>query len=517
MMKKTAPANQKAASHREQKGSSPDPKARASAARQRRPRSTAVHAPDESQPSDRPAPLLVKTVSVDLIKPLGGDTWESVGQRLRDLRGCAHRLLNAGIRAAAIGEQASKDVMASARAGVKGALESEREYWRSRIGKRYEGSNHDPERAERLSEIALPSVIEDHMASRAGKSFLDARKHMLRGDKSIPSAKRGAPIYLRDGATSWRLSKAEQGWELALKLFPGRSPMVRFAVRSHSASGFADLRRMVDPESQAKCGDARVVWHERGGKGQWEARLCYSAPKPKPAQGSEIVAVHRGMFQFLTIADTRPSVRRMPGDAWIKAKLGFSALRASLMRHIRAGELGHGARGHGVRRRYKALDALNDAEARMMKAACQQSAALVAKHALSVGASVVLIEDYGTTREEVPYVPKWPWAQLKGAIAWACEKNGLELREVPAEYISMRCPACEHVSADNLSAPKQLERTPEQRAFAKFECVECGLDWNVDSIAEFNLLAHEAGAKPVKDMRAALLRMGKAARVQAAE
>ena len=54
--------------------------------------------------------MLVKTVLVGIIKPLGDDTWESVGQRLRDLRGCSHRLLNAAVRATAIGEQSSKDV-----------------------------------------------------------------------------------------------------------------------------------------------------------------------------------------------------------------------------------------------------------------------------------------------------------------------------------------------------------------------------------------------------------------------
>ena len=230
------------------------------------------------------------------------------------------------------------------------------------------------------------------------------------------------------------------------------------------------------------------------------------------------MAVHRGMHQFVSIADTRPAVRRLPGDAWLLAKIGFSARRRSLMQHIRHGELGHGARGRGVRRRYQALTRLDDAEARMMKSACQQSAAMVVKHALAIGAAVVLIEDYSTIRDNSTlHVPKWPWAQLKGAIEWVCKKSGLELREVPAEYISMRCPACEHVSADNVSGAGKPEKTPGQRASARFECVSCGLDWHIDSIAAFNMLAHEAGSEPVKAMRAALLRMAKSARSQAAE
>lgn len=496
-------ASNRVKSHRVKQGVSTDPKASTSRARQLGPRSGNVHAPDANLDTVQPsAPaVLVKTVSVDLVKPLGEDTWDSIGRRLRDLRGCMHRLLNAGVRAAAIGDQASKDVMASARAGVKQAIEDERAYWRSRIGKAFEGSNHDPNRADRLSEFALPSVIEDHVASRAAKAYLDARKHMARGDKSIPSYKHGAPIYMRDGKTSWALSHTENGWELSLKLFPGRSPMVRFAVRSHSASMYADLRRMISSDG-VKLGDARVIWHERGGKGQWEARLCYSYPKPEPAKGTEIVAIHRGMHQFVTIADTRPGVRRIPGDGWLRAKIGFAARRHSLAQHIRRGELGHGARGHGIRRRYQALTKIEDAEARMMKSACQQVAALVASHALAIGASVVLIEDYESIREGgTPYLPRWPWAQLKGAIEWSCKKNGLEIREVSAAYVSLTCPACEHVSAENAIGQK-------------FECVSCGLDWHIDSIAAFNMLRSES-SDIVKRMQEKLMRLGKPGRAAA--
>lgn len=489
----------KSASHREHKGVSSDPKARASAARQIRPRSGTVHATDAVQSLKQ-----AKTVSIDLIKPLGDDSWETIGQRLRDLRGCMHRLLNYGVRAAALGDQKAKDVMAAARAGVKQALVDERSYWTDKIGKKYEGSNHDPDRAKRLSELALPSVIEDYVASRAAKAYLDARKHMARGDKSLPSFTKGAPIFFRDGETSWTLKHTESGWEASFKLFAGRSPMVRMAIRVHSASAYADLRRMT--AEGVKLGDAKILWHERGGKGQWEGRLCYTYDKPKPVIGSEIVAVHRGMHQFLTIADTRPAVRRLPGDAWIAAKLGLTARRRSFMEHIRRGELGHGARGHGARRLHQAVRRLDDAEARMMRSACQQAAALVADHAIQIGARTVLIEDYSTLREQdTHYVPTWPWAQLKGTIKWSCEKNGLELVEVPAAYISLTCPACEHVSADNVM-------------HGKFECTNCGLDWHIDSIAAFNMLRSVAGAEPVKKMQEKLLRLGKHMRgEQAAE
>ena len=90
----------------------------------------------------------------------------------------------------------------------------------------------------------------------------------------------------------------------------------------------------------------------------------------------------------------------------------------------------------------------------------QHSAAMVVKHALAIGAAVVLIETLPPSVNSTLHVPEPPWAQLRGAIEWVCKKSGLELREVPAEYILMLCPACERLFADNVSGAGKPEKTP---------------------------------------------------------
>ena len=449
---------------------------------------------------------LVKTVGVSIIKPLD-DTWENVGRRLFDLRGCMHRLLNAGIRACVRADEApmtdratDKDLSAAARAGIKVALSDERAYWTGRVGKGHEDGAMDPEKAVRLSELALPSVIEDYVATRAVKAYADARKHMGRGDKSLPSFKGGSPIPFRDGDTSWSIERDDKGYVLSLKLFPGRGPMTRFAVRVFGASGHADVKRMI--AGDAKLGDARVVRNDR--TRAWEARLCFQFQRPEAVVGTEVLAVHRGMHNFLTIVKTTGDVWQLPGDGYLLQKRAFSARRAQMASHIRKGELGHGARGHGIRRKFAALTRLDDAEARMIKSACQKAASYTERPGEQRGqrqgigvvdcalreprAAVVLIEDYSKLPpDDARFMPSWPYAQLKGSVAWACQKAGLELREVPASFISQRCPACKWTDPSNV-------RTVSARhggTTVMFECTAdgCGFRRHVDAIAALNMLA----------------------------
>jgi hypothetical protein len=209
------------------------------------------------------------------------------------------------------------------------------------------------------------------------------------------------------------------------------------------------------------------------------------------------------MHNFLTIAKTTGEVWMLPGDGYLLQKRMFSARRTQMAAHIRKGELGHGARGHGVRRRYKVLNKLDDAEARMIKSACQKAASYTEHPGEKRGqrqgigvvdcalrepkANVVLIEDYSALPpDDARFMPSWPYAQLKSAVAWACQKSGLELREVPAAFISQRCPACQWTDAGNVKTVATKTGTT-----VMFECTAegCGFRRHVDAVAGFNMLA----------------------------
>jgi transposase len=287
--------------------------------------------------------------------------------------------------------------------------------------------------------------------------------------------------------------------------------MTWFALSVRGASAYANLKRMVSGADGIKLGDAKILRNDRirtGPTGQrsclWEAALCYTSPPVARVIGDAVVAVHRGMHQMLTLASTNGTVWSFPGDSYLAAKLGFSARRRSLLAHIRRGELGHGARGRGVSRRYKALDNLGDAEARMIKCACQQAAARVVEFARREGAGTIVLEDYHTIAPDVDdeaaarFLPKWPWAKLKAAVEWAARKGearasqemtralgpsavqrwadaALNVDETEAAFISLKCPNDGTIDAKNVSG-------------RMFECVSCGLRRNTDTIAAFNML-----------------------------
>ncbi len=127
-------------------------------------------------------------------------------------------------------------------------------------------------------------------------------------------------------------------------------------------------------------------------------------------------------------------------------------------------------------------------------------------------ASVVLIEDYSKLPpDDARFMPSWPYAQLKSAVAWACQKAGLELREVPASFISQRCPACAWTDPSNVKASS----TRTGGTVIMFECTapECGFRRNADAVAGFNMLAvGGCGEEPLKRFEEKLQALARASR-----
>jgi hypothetical protein len=121
-----------------------------------------------------------------------------------------------------------------------------------------------------------------------------------------------------------------------------RGEKVWFAVGVHGAGAYADLKRMTSGMVGVKVGDAKVVRNDKlkkraDGKRRcaWEAILSYSSPAPSQRTGDDVVAVHRGMHQMLTLAATTGQAWPIPGDAYRAAKIGLAARRKSLQEHIR--------------------------------------------------------------------------------------------------------------------------------------------------------------------------------------
>lgn len=289
-----------------------------------------------------------------------------------------------------------------------------------------------------------------------------------------PSYRGSQPIPV--AAADVDLAEDDQGRiKVRLKLLKKGSH--EFAIRASKGTHWETLRKIVAGE--LKHGAAGVVYSER--KNKWYLQLSYKAPVqrvPGTQQEGVSLVVRRGAYKALSMMGTDGSYYALPGNK-IVGQLRQLTARIAKARSIGEMELGHGAKGHGKRRRYEHLRALGDKRARVRKTWCQQAGATVVQKARRAGASEVVIEDFGGFHDELnPYIGvRFPFYALKQSIVHACEKAGITVREVSAAYISTTCPGCGALS----------DRAHNRRT-GVFHCDECGLERPADWVANLNLM-----------------------------
>jgi IS605 OrfB family transposase len=157
--------------------------------------------------------------------------------------------------------------------------------------------------------------------------------------------------------------------------------------------------------------------------------------------------------------------------------------------------LGAGSKGHGKQRRYEHYDALGEKRANVVKTFCQQIAARVCREAETIGAGVIVLENYGgiepaNERHLRRVLARFPLYQLKQAIANAAEVRGLAVVEQPAEYISTTCPACSNADVRQ-----------HNHATGTFHCRACAFERPADFVAALNMLRRSGYDAKVWDER----------------
>lgn len=446
--------------------------------------------PDETAPSKSDTHLLM-SVRVWLAKPTNVD-WSEAGAQLRSARDLTSRMMNAGVRGAAVAFfGGDKNVNGAARAAIDEQIDNRRAFYRSRSKK---GKAEDRQRDARSAEFVLSGSIVDTARQASVQKFKADLKDILRGDKSLPTYRYGTPIPLRDG--QWSLLSDDKGCRLRFKLTGGRTEWLEFVAVAGGDGAYTHLRRIASGDEQFILANARIRYDEH--RKRWLATLCYWNPKPKADRDpTRVLCVRRGISSILTAASSDAWFGRWqeatyrvddeggrPTDnALMHKKRMIDARRRALQRHTRY--VGCGARGRGEKRRMAHLDRLRTAEADFVDTFSKQAGAWVAARALERQCGTVAIEDFGSPvdpqSEAWWLLKRWPWAQLKAAIVWACKKAGLAIREVSAEANCRRCPApgCGH----ELTEPE----------YKTFTCPVCGYKRPADYVAVVNMLAAATG------------------------
>lgn len=481
-------------------------------------------APAEDEKKNR----IVAVVEVEVVKPIGEDrTWDALGHRLSDIESIAHRLLNSAINDMATldavqrlawltnparkgtGKRAPLDpspgladerkdgvsLRTAANRAVSLALEENRRYWQDevpKIAKALQGAKSETEarllrqdlnRAERRAQFTMPGAMAAAYADLAYAHYETFRK-ASRGEKSLPSFRRGSPILFRSDMVSVSFVPPEGGRPggYLLRVALGASDNWDLAVVPMGGSAHATMRAVTggDPDAAWKALDCKIVRRKK----KWFAKLAYARPRPAFTGDPKIVcAVHLGIRNALTVgcSDGRAQILDTGGKL-LHVKAQMLARRKRLSEVGKNGSLGPGSRGHGTPTRFSRLEQLEDAEARFTKTQIQQWAAAAVKRARMWNAGTLVLEDYSPKEladqadsEHVErLIRKFPLAALRDAIGFAALKAGLRVEKHSAAYISQTCPECGVVSPSN------------DQKDGMFGCVMCGHRREVDLVAAVN-------------------------------
>lgn len=486
---------------------------------------------------------LTRAVRIELVKPLGPDSWDTIGPLLRVYRSIMHRLTNAAVLDAV--EMANRQrrgetvkpaievappyddgIPNSQTAGyraITAELGAIRDWYTRELDRFQQGGAkrrstkrkkkaqsvvetlNNPETTEQrareltrlalLANLALPSAIQ---ASVSQYAWASASKWLKDRATRVPSAKLNAPISVLRGSIDnpGAVLMVDDQKRITLKVKLRTAGHVTFAVRAGNGSNWEKLNAIVKRKDGAEQGDVKIVYDagQRGNggkrKGKWFAIVAFSVPKPTPPAHLDplkVLVLHRGHRNLLVAMGTDGHHRILArGGKLTAAKRKFKQRREQVKR-ISQAERGGGATGHGRKRFYALPDELERKEADFVKTHCQQLAAQVRRMVLECGYGTVKIEDYGgigpdDVRAIRRFVDHPPYHQLRDAIKNALQAIGVELGTYPHEYISQTCPACgnQHAGQHNL-------RT------GVFHCQRCGLDRLADWVAPLHALRRANG------------------------
>jgi IS605 OrfB family transposase len=462
--------------------------------------------------------LMTRGIRCELLKPIDM-TWDEGGALLRALRRISHRLVNASTFESVMAEREKRT--ANTTTAVREEERSIREYYATQVPllekriasitagvSRKDGTLHTDESAIRyrsaverdlreakiLAGIDVPSAIVDAVTQKGASDGIKFFK--ARGTARMPSAKLGAPIYIRNRGLSLRVGE-KGGVDIGLRITGGRTGFSWWALRPHKAAHWETIRDLVDSRPDVTLGDVKVVLDDgkrfRDRKGKWYAIISYSEPKPPPAAGSGTMAVHRGIYNFLTYASDDGHFGCLArGNKLLQQKRALEARHRSA--RVSPYELGAGALGRGQKRRMRCYEAVGDKLARIEKSACQQTAAHVVRVAQERGCSRVVIEDYGgiepnEERGARRFIVRFPFFQLKTAIEWACTKAGITMAEVPSDYIATTCPRCGAIDPAS------------KGQHGVFHCKACGYDRPADYVSALHMLRRSGADMGTWDAR----------------
>lgn len=425
---------------------------------------------------------ITQTLRFEVIKPVN-QTWDEVGTVLRAIQTPIHRVLNGIISSLELDKISGSTVHPQTMSyrHTNRLWDVEKQECLERSKKKVTDSN--------LSAIIASTHVHSNVrlgvAGAAYTKWKKWTKEKWKGTQSMPSFKAGSPIFVVGQGV--KISSVDGNVVLSLSL--SKDMPVHLIVKPYGPSGYAQLREVL---TNPDCiGDVRLQRETGMGKKKWQAFMSFSR-EVKPVTGGRTMAIHRGIRNFLTVViagdDKKDAYGAIleTGEDILKHKERYRARRRSLGHQNR--QLGAGAKGHGVDRRYEHITRLEDSEKMWVDTKCKE----IAAHAFSLGqrhgVTRILIEDWSNPAshgapelgERLEYIVRsFPLAAIREKLEWNAKKYGWEVAIVATDNNSRTCPSCGHTH----------DTPPVEKGM--FMCSSCSYERNVDTVFCMNMLARD--------------------------
>lgn len=371
---------------------------------------------------------------------------------------------------------------------------------------------------EALKRSGTSEYVWSSVARRLSQSELagEKLKGLLRGDQAYPTC-RNVGVMMR--ARNWKIyfeaveRNGKDYLDVVVEVAALRPGIGRLRLHCASMHGkqLQRSRQLINTLAMLEESTSGGGWSKGaltlmpvrrpGQPEKWFLLLPYSAPRAAVASGMTL-AIHRGVVNMLTAATSTGDVYQFPGRDVVALKAQMYARRAAVARDLAANP----HRGRGVKHHYAALARFADAEKRATQTHLWRAARWAQATAERVGASLVLLDDFGSFDPDLPgppvqpYVRRFPLADLKLKIIDALTRRaGIPVQEISSRYISQRCPKCGHTEAANVARMPKANGVNVEKGW--FKCLVCEFATDVDAVAGANLHGQEEKSPPAAEKR----------------
>lgn len=274
----------------------------------------------------------------------------------------------------------------------------------------------------------------------------------------------------------------------------GNDYLINFFLRAGRGQRWlARIKPRDDYQKTVLANIASGIWKhgnlhiERDRRKRWFFRITYKRMAPRTSEG-KVAAINRGIRVFLACATEDGERWLYDGNDIVAYLKQMQERRKQYQRDAKAAARA----GRGRKRILRPIQHLSDKGGRWRATKCQTIARRLTRWLADRGVKKLLVEDLSNIRDGhigneyvEQLIQEWPFYQLEQRIRSCCEEVGIEVENLPPQFISQQCPQCGDVDEDN----RDLKRW-------KLKCSQCSYSDHLDVAAAKNLIRRQKGLAP---------------------